>query len=145
MEERKEEMEQQRIAFIATALKLDTEQAQDFWPLYNENREAQESIRKEGRKLWKDLEGLKSSASESEMDQYMQAKSTHMKQRMDLDESYYAQLKKVLKPEQIAALYASERDFRRHMMRKMGRGDKRGGDMERGDGRGTGPGQRRGK
>ncbi|MEJ6506279.1 MAG: hypothetical protein QNL86_06750, partial [Crocinitomicaceae bacterium] len=55
--ERKEQIEQAKIAFISRKIELTTEQAENFWPIYNE---MQAEIKAHRKSIKTDLKQLKS-------------------------------------------------------------------------------------
>ena len=115
----KERIQSEKIAFITMELDLTPEEAQVFWPVYNQiekNRgESQKAVTASYRAL---LEALKSdTATEKEidklLDEYLAAKLAQKTSGKD----DAAKFRKVLSSKKVAKLYVAEENFRRHHIR----------------------------
>lgn len=121
-----EKMMKEKIAFITNELSLTPEEAQAFWPVYNqvaeENRTSQKAMMKAYRAMAKALE--EGSASESEinrlLDEYLAALQGHKESGKDDADRY----RKVLPGEKVAKLYVAEEKFRRQHIRNFKGGHK---------------------
>lgn len=113
-----EKIESARIAHISTRLNLSPEQAQKFWPVYNEFHDRRQRMRKEHHKI-------KHYARENNLDND-QAR-THIKEHLRLekaeaalDEEYYGKkLLSVLEPRQVVALMNAEMEFKKMLLEKL--------------------------
>ena len=114
-----EKMMSEKIAFITMELQLTPEEAQVFWPVYNQinqkNKEAQKAMNKAYRAMVKALE--EGTVSDKELnallDDYLAAKQA------DAD-----QYRKVLPAKKVAKLYVAEENFRRQHIRNFKGGHK---------------------
>lgn len=111
----------EKIAHFTAALDLTPEEAQLFWPVYNqywkENMEAHGKTMKAFHKLRSDKETkLSDKELESLTDAYMSALDAEQK----VLDSYYPKFKKVLSAEKLAKLFVAEEDFRMKMIRNLG-------------------------
>ncbi|MFN6116274.1 MAG: hypothetical protein ACK46C_10375, partial [Flavobacteriales bacterium] len=110
-------------------LGLTSEEAQRFWPVYNEFDEARDKLRKEMRDLMKGSrkEGTKPTEAEAEA---MLTKGLQLRQRdLDLERTYKDRFVKVLGAVRTAELHKAERDFQREVLRRY---RERQGDDRRG-------------
>ena len=121
-----EKMMSEKIAFITMELQLTPEEAQVFWPVYNQinqkNKEAQKAINKAYRAMVKAME--EGTVSDKELnallDDYLAAKQAHKEAgKGDAD-----QYRKVLPAKKVAKLYVAEENFRRHHIRNFKGGHK---------------------
>jgi len=121
-----EKMMSEKIAFITMELQLTPEEAQVFWPVYNQinqkNKEAQKAINKAYRAMVKAME--EGTVSDKELnallDDYLAAKQEHKEAgKGDAD-----QYRKVLPAKKVAKLYVAEENFRRHHIRNFKGGHK---------------------
>ena len=121
-----EKMMSEKIAFITMELQLTPEEAQVFWPVYNQinqkNKEAQKAMNKAYRAMVKAME--EGSVSDKELnallDDYLAAKQAHKEAgKGDAD-----QYRKVLPAQKVAKLYVAEENFRRHHIRNFKGGHK---------------------
>jgi len=121
-----EKMMSEKIAFITMELQLTPEEAQVFWPVYNQinqkNKEAQKAMNKAYRAMVKAME--EGTVSDKELnallDDYLAAKQEHKEAgKGDAD-----QYRKVLPAKKVAKLYVAEENFRRHHIRNFKGGHK---------------------
>jgi hypothetical protein len=136
MEERKEKMNAMRIGFITDALDLSADEAQVFWPVYNEKNNKIENLKKEGfqkmhklKKEGKSLEAL----SDKELSEIMTEKLNNEKTIAQLNMDYHKKFLNVIGTKKTFQLYEAEMEFRRELMRKFRKEGKKGdGRPERG-------------
>lgn len=107
-------IEAQRIAFITEQLQLTPEEAQQFWPLYNEYRDKEIALNKEktptrGMALMSDQE------ASDHLDKILDIEQQVLTAKID----YTRQLKSVLTPRKILKMYAAERQFKERLLRIM--------------------------
>jgi DNA replication initiation complex subunit (GINS family) len=116
----KEKMMSERVAFLTLEMNLTPEEAQVFWPVYNQiNGEKDEAIHNVF-KAYKALdEAIKTEKSEKEisrlLDAYLSAKAAQSEFEKKADE----QFRKVLPVSKVAKLYLGEEKFRRQHIRKL--------------------------
>jgi DNA replication initiation complex subunit (GINS family) len=116
----KEKMMSERVAFLTLEMNLTPEEAQVFWPVYNQiNGEKDEAIHNVF-KAYKALdEAIKAERSEKEisrlLDAYLSAKAAQSEFEKKADE----QFRKVLPVSKVAKLYLGEEKFRRQHIRKL--------------------------
>jgi len=66
-EEKRKKIESQKIAFITKALDLSSEEAQVFWPVYNDFSDEMKTIRKKRREVFSKARKNRSSLTEKEI------------------------------------------------------------------------------
>ena len=105
-----------RIAYITRELGLTSEQAQRFWPLYNEYNTKRRDLRRTH-------DQLRSSASptmtEDQARDNLKQIMVVSKNELNLTDDYFAKFQKAISARQVAQLYKAEREFGRVMMREM--------------------------
>ena len=115
-----ERLQAEKIAFITQELDLTPEEAQVFWPVYNQcwkevlashkaTREALAGIR------GKQAEGLTDKEMEKKLDAYIQA-STRSNQVLA---DWYPKFKQVLPSRKVAKLYQAEEAFQQRMINNL--------------------------
>ena len=114
-------MMSEKIAYITSALELTPQEAQVFWPVYNqvakEKHEAQVQIIKAYHALSKALK--EDNASEKEIDKLLDNYLTAKQASKDADKGEVEKFRKVLSGEKVARLYIAEEGFRRHYIHHM--------------------------
>lgn len=119
-------MMSEKIAFITMELQLTPEEAQVFWPVYNqiaqEKKASQKAMMTAYRTMVKALE--EGTASDKEisamLDDYLGAKQAHKEAGKDDADRY----RKVLPAKKVVKLYVAEENFRRHHIRNFKGGHK---------------------
>ena len=109
-----EKLEAQRVAFITNRLNLTPQEAQNFWPIYNqykaEERQLKKSLRRPGK-----LQNL----SDKEVEDYLDATLDVEEKELALKRSYLNKVKAILPIKKIARLMNAERAFKEMVLRRM--------------------------
>lgn len=139
-----EKVKAARVAFLTTELDLSAEEAQAFWPVYNQAQEEKDAAFKETRTAFKAMNAaIKDGKSDKEVAALLKAYLKAAKVPAELDEEYAPEFLKVLPAAKVAKLYASEEKFRKMQFQNMQGGRGQGGPgMREGQG---GPGGNRGQ
>jgi hypothetical protein len=107
--EKQKNREAQKIALISTKLELTPDEAQKFWPVYNEyeskKKQLNENFRNNREK--KKHEEM----STAEIDNLMMAQIEFEQKKLDLKKEYVSKFKTVLPTEKVARLYMIENRF----------------------------------
>jgi hypothetical protein len=118
----KDEMQAKKVSFIANELELNTEEAQRFWPVYNEYQAEIELIRKEqmdNMKLMVDARRTGTALSDTQIEKMMTTRFANQSKLLEIEKRYYERFKKVLPLEKVARFYAAEERFKVEMLREM--------------------------
>ena len=118
---RGEKIQQQRIAFITTELDLSVEEAQTFWPLYNDYQDAKKEIGPD-RKTQKKIEDMTEEESRLVLSQSMDAKS----KQVELEIEFMNKLERVLPAKKRLKLIRLEREFKKTVLKRYQKRLKRG-------------------
>lgn len=116
----KEKIMAEKAAFLTIEMNLTSEEAQAFWPIYNQAHKELDNATKAmimaHKALSKALEdGNNTKEISNLLDQYLAAKKKQHETESTLAERY----KKVLPIEKVAKLYVGEERFRRQHIRKL--------------------------
>ncbi len=121
LREKKEKVDAMKAAFITQELDLTAEEAQKFWPVFNEMDKLIEAIRMEEatkriemREAGKTIEDL----SDAELEAMMKKMFDHEEAILMIKRDYHQKFIKVLGIKRTAMLYQAERKFQRELMRK---------------------------
>ncbi len=138
-QERVQEIKAQRTAFLTQRLDLTPEEAQKFWPVYNQYDKESEAVRKEMREAHKATK-KDSDLTDAEASAAIDKELAGRQKELDLRRKYSAEFKKVIGPVKTFKLGKAERDFNKELIKRMRdrMEDRRGG----GDGGGRRPGGR---
>lgn len=110
-----QKIESQKIGYITNRLNLTTEQAPQFWAIYNEYNGKKKDLNRRIRQL------IGGQARQNDSDVLNKLKEVNSsKQRLgDLDDEYMPRFLKVISPTQLQELYKTERDFNRMLLEKL--------------------------
>lgn len=107
-----------KVAFITSRLNLTVDEAQAFWPVYNEYQDKILAVNKSqmdiGRTLKRKFEELSDAELNKLMDQYMALKQ----KETALETEYIQKFRKILPVKKVAALMKAERDFKMEIMKE---------------------------
>lgn len=115
-QEKKERIEALKVSFITQKLDLTKEEAQVFWPVYNEYQDEKHTLRNE---KWDDIKDYKSrwnELSDQEIATYVDKKIIYEQRKLDIKKKYHAEFKEVLPMKKVALLYKAEDEFRKHLL-----------------------------
>ncbi|WP_125932470.1 hypothetical protein [Hymenobacter glacialis] len=118
------QLENAKIAFITTRVALTQDQAQKFWPLYNEFTDKRRDLNRNGRLLRRDV--TDAMTDQQIRENYAQS-FTKRQQELNLEKEYFEKFQKVISLRQVAQLFMAERDFTKEVIRRVaGQGGMRG-------------------
>ncbi|MGM9735125.1 MAG: hypothetical protein ACI3ZL_01805 [Candidatus Cryptobacteroides sp.] len=119
-DEWKQKMLSEKIAFLTAEIDITPEEAQVFWPVYNqvwkEKDEAMEAVFKSGKAL---EDAVASGKSEKEIARCLDAYLKAQERQRELDTAASERFKAVLPVEKVARLYMAEEHFRRQQIHKL--------------------------
>ncbi|MFZ4635448.1 MAG: hypothetical protein ACOYNO_14680 [Saprospiraceae bacterium] len=105
---------QYRIAIFTEVLQLTPEEAQMFWPVYNQYLAKKEDIRKSGRPV-KPIDNMSDAEIEDQLKRHFETQA----RLLDLDKQLVEDLRKVLPVRKIAKLNNAEKEFRASLLKKL--------------------------
>ncbi|HEX8507699.1 MAG TPA: hypothetical protein VF630_20215 [Hymenobacter sp.] len=110
------QLENAKIAFITNRVALTQDQAQRFWPLYNEFIAKRRDLNRNGRLLRRDVaEGM----SDQQIRENFTQSFTTRQQELNLEKEYFEKFQKVISLRQVAQLFVAERDFTKEVIKRV--------------------------
>ncbi|MET1259775.1 hypothetical protein ABV409_10545 [Flagellimonas sp. DF-77] len=107
-----------KIAFLTERLALTSEEAQAFWPIYNEHEKTVEALRvREKQELagrMASLMDMSDGEASKMLAKYMQL----MKEKQEAQQRFVANLDGVISPKKIILLIKSEEDFKKRLLQQ---------------------------
>ncbi len=128
--EKKEKLDALRVAFITDELELTPEEAQAFWPVFNERNNKIETLRREMMETMFKLKNqgkILGDLTDLEIEKMMQMRFSNEKEIAKINESYHARLVEAVGLRKTAKLYMSEMRFQRKLIERS-RSRKGGGE-----------------
>ena len=110
------QLENAKIAFLTNRVTLTQEQAQRFWPVYNEFSGRRRELNRSGRQLRRDIgEGI----SDQQIRENITQSFAMRQQELNLEKEYFEKFQKVISLRQVAQLFLAERDFTKEVIRRV--------------------------
>lgn len=109
----KEKLESAKVAFITQRLDLSPEQAEKFWPAYNQHSKKKRSLMKEIDRLVKEDEEITDERAAA----VIERKFEIQQQILDSEKAFMKHIVKVISPVQAIKLDNVNKDFARHIYR----------------------------
>lgn len=116
-----EQIKAEKVGFITQRLNLSVEEAQLFWPVYNQYQKACATAGKNLRHAMKALKPKSKECTVSDKE-YEELISAYLKAKKEFDsilESFNKEFLKVLPPAKVANLYMAEEDFKKVVFNKV--------------------------
>lgn len=113
----REKIESAKIGFITERLGLTPEQAERFWPLYNEYRQRTQDASSKYRQYKAGIDP--NSPSDEESRQLVELELELKQRRLDLEKEYSRRMLDVITTQQVVSLHEAERDFRGILLRRL--------------------------
>ena len=108
-----------KVAFFTEQLDLSPEEAQKFWPVYNEYDNKLEEIRKKRRQERKIAKENLDEMDDKEIEALVDSEMAFRQKELDLQKEYHSKFKSVLTPRKVAKLYAAEEQFKVILVKRM--------------------------
>lgn len=116
-----EKLKAAKVAFITTRLDLNSEQAEKFWPIYNEFSDKREGMIRQMAELNNRRE---QPISEAEAKSRVEKRFELQQQLLNEEKSFVSKVSSVLSYNQIFLLNGLSRDFARHIYQRQRREDR---------------------
>ena len=110
------QLENAKIAYLTEKISLNQDQAQRFWPVYNEFTQKRRDLNRRMRLLRTDEpDGLSDAQIKDNLTQALALRQ----QEVNLEKEYFDKFQKVISLRQVAQLFQAERDFTREVIRRV--------------------------
>ena len=118
--QRKEFIDKERIPFFTNYLNLSTEEAEKFWPLYNEYLNKKENLFNEMRSLKQKIKRSNHNITKAEAEEINKKYISIQEKQLNLLKEYNEKFKKILPLDKVNRIYFAEREFRKYLLKQMG-------------------------
>ena len=123
----KDKIMSEKIAFLTMEMGITPEEAQIFWPVYNQvDKERDEAIRSVFRSYKAVEDAVAAGKGEKELNKLLDEYLAALKAQGEVEQKAYKEYAKVLPVEKLAKLYVAEEKFRRQHIRKLHGGNRPG-------------------
>jgi hypothetical protein len=115
-EEGSERIKAQKVAFITRSINLTAQEAQVFWPVYNEFDEKRNVVLTKRRNTYAYFNQNESKLNEKETDEIISTFIKLQKEEASLTEEYNARFRKILPAKKVMKLYVAEVEFKNYLL-----------------------------
>ena len=124
--DRWEKFQAEKVAFLTSKLELTPDEAQKFWPVYNQMEKERWEIQKLRREIEERVQNAEETMSDNRIKQLTREVAGNMQKEADIMKNYNEKLLEVLTPRKVLRLNKAENEFRLYMIKKF-RDEKREG------------------
>jgi len=110
-----------KIAYITEQLSLTTEEAQQFWPIYNDYAAELEKLKEENDLMKAELKQKMLSADEQTLETLVDTYVQRQSQEQQLSERYHTRFKEVLPIRKVILLYKAQEEFKQKVFTELAR------------------------
>lgn len=114
---KREKLEALKIAHITERLALTPEEAQTFWPLYNELESKMKEVRKQKRQNRKSTRANHDQMSDKELMAAIEAELDYEQQELDLKKEYNKKFSKILPIKKVVLLHEAREGFKKRLLK----------------------------
>ncbi len=116
---KKERMESMRVGFLTQKLDLTPDEAQKFWPVYNEFKKKREELHKKNKEEKKKMKEDNDELSDKQIETMVDGEMVFRQKNLDLEKEYHSKFKSVLPIKKVAKLYRAEEQFSHHLLEQI--------------------------
>ncbi|MFD2247230.1 Spy/CpxP family protein refolding chaperone [Pontibacter ruber] len=118
-QDRRENVEAAKVAFLTDKMALTSEQSQKFWPIYNEYEAKRRELVKAYRGGYRqDVDELSEQEAKARIDSMFAVRE----RELDLEKEYVARYNRVITAKQLILLYRGEREFTKMLLKRLDNG-----------------------
>ena len=118
-DDRADRFRAQRVSFLTERMKLNSAEAQRFWPVYNEYSEKRDKINQEKIKLNRYVAQFANTVSDKEANDLSIKFLTLEKQEVQLREDYHKKFTSIVSARKVLLLYQGETQFKAYLLKQI--------------------------
>ncbi len=118
-QDKRQEIEAMKVAFLTRKLDLTPEEAKVFWPVYNQYQDELDGLRENHRKQRRDAKEEMEGMSDKDVEKLVDSEIQFRQNELDILKKYNSQFKSVLPMKKVAKLHRAEEDFKRELIQRI--------------------------
>lgn len=107
-----------KVAYITERLSLTPEEAEVFWPVYNDFENRKGTLNHQRRKIGEEFSKNQENLSDAEINKMLDEGTRLNKEESDLSLQFDKKLREILPPAKVMKLYVAEVQFRNYLINK---------------------------
>ncbi len=130
-QQRKENLESLHTAYLSEKLNLNQDEAQKFWPVYNEYHDAMNALKKQkdDNKETITKAGGIDNMSDADVQKLIASETDIQTRELELKKQYVAKFEQVISPKKTAKFFVAEEEFKLYLLKQLI--NRRNGGMNR--------------
>jgi Spy/CpxP family protein refolding chaperone len=120
---RAEKIDALKAAFITKQLDLTPDEAEKFWPVYNQYQNEIQALNQSRMANTNNAKPDIDNMSDADINKMIENELAYEQQQIDIRKKYVAQFEKVLSVKKVAKLFQAEKDFKLYLLHQMSRDD----------------------
>jgi len=121
----------EKVAFLTSKMNLTVEEAQKFWPIYNEMDEKLDALRKEMHTAFKEFKEKKDNITDADYEKMTDKFIDNELAEAQIKKEYHAKYKKTLPIEKVAKFYRAEKEFNEHLLHELKKRHDKGDELKK--------------
>lgn len=117
--EDQEKFRSMKIAFFTEKLEFTPEEAEKFWPVYNDYEKKKSDLHGERRSSFRSFSSETQSISDKQAREMVEKHIELQKRDLQIEIDFYTKIKAFLPPKKIMKVYITEVNFREYMLRQL--------------------------
>jgi hypothetical protein len=109
----------EKVAFFTRRLNLTVDEAEKFWPVYNDYSNRKDKINQDRNSLMRYATQNKDNLSAKELEEAGDKVVEYITEEADLTRQYHQKFKEVLAPEKVVQLYSVELQFKTYLLNQL--------------------------
>ncbi|MCH8329902.1 MAG: hypothetical protein IH946_00735 [Bacteroidetes bacterium] len=118
-EDKKEKIKAMKIGYFTNELQLTTDEAQKFWPVYNEFQKEMEDLRKDRKENREYVKSNHLNMSDAELEKAVDKVITYSEKDVTIRKKYHSRFKEVLPMKKVLLFYKAEHEFKRVLLERI--------------------------
>jgi hypothetical protein len=115
----REKLDAYKIGFFTKKLNLTSDEAQKFWPAYNEYQKQRIALQQDRRELIRNFNQNESSLSEKELTEMGDRLINTFSEESSIAQTFHNKLKKVLPPDKVIRYYQAENQWKTQLLNEL--------------------------
>ena len=118
----RDKLKAEKVAFMTTRMDLTPQEAEKFWPVYNQLEQESHKKFQKLMESYRNLEkALQNNAGKAEVEKLLKAYVKAKDESAGMEEANMKKYLEILPAEKVARLYVGEEDFRRSQISRLGK------------------------
>jgi hypothetical protein len=115
----REKLEAYRIGFFTKKLNLTSEEAEKFWPIFNNYQKQRNSLQQEKRELIRNFNQNESTLSDKELTEIGDKLINTFSEESEMAQAFHKKLKEIFPPDKVIRYYQAENQWKAQLLNQL--------------------------